>query len=138
MSLEESEFMMVQEDVEDVNEHSLLPSSSQQVKPPPPAEASIVNVNGRYLEEVVLIPPSDADGSPVIWNENVCKPFVKEKTPSPLLSVKFGSKRSRVGNKSFNQAAFPLSSGKVDNYWTLLTHEVINCKANGIDFVILV
>ena len=125
MSLEESEFMMVQEDVEDVNaEHNLLPSSGQQVKPPPPAEASIVNVNGRYLEEVVLIPPSDADGSPVIWNENVCKLFVKEKTPSPLLSVKFGSKRSRVGNKSFNQAAFPLSSGKVENFWTLLTDEV--------------
>ena len=122
MSLEESEFMMVQEDVEDVNaEHNLLPSSGQQVKPPPPAEASIVNVNGRYLEEVVLIPPSDADGSPVIWNENVCKLFVKEKTPSPLLSVKFGSKRSRVGNKSFNQVEFTLSSGKFDNF---RTHEV--------------
>ena len=121
MSLEESEFMMVQEDVEDVNaEHNLLPCSSQQVKPPP-AEASIVNVNGRYLEEVVLIPPSDADGSPVIWNENVCKLFVKEKTPSPLLSVKFRSKRSRVGNKSFNQVEFTLSSGKFDNF---RTHEV--------------
>ena len=39
----------------------------------------------RSLDEVVLIPPPDT--FPVIWNENVCKVFVKEKTPSPLLSL---------------------------------------------------
>ena len=117
MSLEESEFMVVQEDVEDSNEHNLLPGSGQQVKPPP-AEASIVNVNGRYLEEVVLIPPSDADGSPVIWNENVCKLFVKEKTPSPLLSVKFGSKRSR-GRKGDPSTIFSPSSGMLITIFSL-------------------
>ena len=127
MSLEESEFMVVQEDVEDSNEHNLLPSSGQQVKPPP-AEASIVNVNGRYLEEVVLIPPSDADGSPVIWNENVCKLFVKEKTPSPLLSVKFGSKRSR-GRKGDPSTIFSPSSGMLITIFSLRTLRVtLSCK----------
>ena len=123
MSLEESEFMMVQGD-EDSNEHQkFLPNSGQGH----PVEASIVNVNGRYLEEVVLIPPSDADGSPVIWNENVCKLFVKEKTPSPLLSVKFGSKRSR-GRKGDRSAIFPPPSGMLMTIFGRSCNFALPCK----------
>ena len=54
--------------------------------------------NFRSLDEVVLIPgppPDTGFNNPVIWNENVCKLFVKEKTPSPHLALKFGTNKLR-------------------------------------------
>ena len=60
--------------------------------------ASVVNVEG-IIDEVVLMPSDD----PVIWNENVCKLFVKEKTPSPSIAR---SVRTHYDN-NFNQNCSP-------------------------------
>lgn len=69
---------------------------------------------------MVLIPPPDTHNNPVIWNENVCKVFVKEKTPSPHLAIKFDTSNRRKktrGGRPFAVAEeeLDLSSRQIDH-----------------------
>jgi len=105
-----------------------------------PADASVVNVPGRASlnDEVVLMSPGD---DPVIWNENVCKLFVKEKSPPAAPAAACCNQSSAAAPPSFPVSC--LTDGLTDaghnmNDWSnssssshpqLVDH---SCKSDGL------